>query len=706
MPHADGSTAEQLDCRLARGAALAAVALLAAMAAPWLAGRLYVFDDLGAYHLPLRVFYAACLERGEPFDWMPQLYCGWFVTGEGQLGGYHPAHWLAYRALPWPTAFGIELLASYVLLTLGLFVLLRRWLGGAASAYGALVGGFSGFALLHFAHVNAVAVLAHVPWLLAAQDALWAAATNPSADEAVARNAARKRAAATLAVTLLTASQLLLGYPQYVWYSLLAEIGMGVYRGAAIDDRRRALRVAARWTAAKALGALIAAVQLAPTYEALADSTRADADEAFVMSGSLHPANAVQLVAPYALRTRVVGDNTHELGLYCGAVPLALVVWLVGAGGARRRAPAWLLAGVLLALCLALGQYGSIYRWQTWLPIVGSFRYPCRAICLVQLGVAALAACAWQQLVQRRLDPQKAAQLPARGMWLLMALAAAAALTVSVASAPERLAPWPLVIAGPALLAAAVGLVAAAARGVAGALPALIALTAFDAGAYGLTYAVYPGAQRAEPWLAGIERPPGEPTHRVVLNSALGRPGGRTRFVGNQVLLAGWRRADGYSGLVPARQLDEASASEMRAAGVGWLALPESWREIPDPGPRARLAGGSGLRLLGDRPGRIVVATQAAAPARLVVSERFHPGWRAAIDGGAERPACADGAWLACAVPAGRHVVELRFAPRSLTWGRRVSALGIVLSLTWFAAGTLLAVGRNAACWKESPATK
>ena len=44
---------------------LAAAALLcAAMAVPLLAGRVYVADDLGEYHLPLRAFYAQQLAGG------------------------------------------------------------------------------------------------------------------------------------------------------------------------------------------------------------------------------------------------------------------------------------------------------------------------------------------------------------------------------------------------------------------------------------------------------------------------------------------------------------------------------------------------------------------------------------------------------------------------------------------------------------------
>src|SRR5262245_49292501 len=75
-------------------------ALLAALAWPMLCGRVYTADDLGAFHLPLRSFYADQLVRGEPFDWCPDLYCGFYLTGEGQVGTYHPLHVLLYRVFP------------------------------------------------------------------------------------------------------------------------------------------------------------------------------------------------------------------------------------------------------------------------------------------------------------------------------------------------------------------------------------------------------------------------------------------------------------------------------------------------------------------------------------------------------------------------------------------------------------------------------
>ena len=78
--------------------------------------------------------------------------------------------------------------------------------------FGGLLFAFSSFNLLHFVHPNAVAVIAHVPWLL------WAI------DVALADSRRRRVAVATALIALLTGSQLLLGYPQYVWFSLMAEV--------------------------------------------------------------------------------------------------------------------------------------------------------------------------------------------------------------------------------------------------------------------------------------------------------------------------------------------------------------------------------------------------------------------------------------------------------------------------------------------------
>ena len=154
-----------------------------------------------------------------------------------------------------------------------------------------------------------------------------------------------------------------------------------------------------------ALGLLMGTVEWLPTLDALGHSAHHAADAAFADSGSLDPLNLVQLVAPYLFRTRVVGDNTHELGLYCGAVPLVLVAWLMSQwrrlGRLRKSVLAAAVFG-LLALLLAFGEYGPLYRFQSWLPIVGRFRFPCRYIAvLFQFSIAVIAAAAFALLARQ-----------------------------------------------------------------------------------------------------------------------------------------------------------------------------------------------------------------------------------------------------------------------------------------------------------------
>ena len=106
---------------------LCCIALLAALAWPMFAGRVYVADDLGAFHLPLRNFYSQQLGAGEPFDWDPEMFGGFYLTGEGQAGTYHPLHLLLYRFLPLQTAFDLECLLSYPVMLAGMYVFLLRW---------------------------------------------------------------------------------------------------------------------------------------------------------------------------------------------------------------------------------------------------------------------------------------------------------------------------------------------------------------------------------------------------------------------------------------------------------------------------------------------------------------------------------------------------------------------------------------------------
>jgi hypothetical protein len=704
----------------------ACVLLLAAMALPAVLGRVYTADDLGAFHLPLRQFYADCLERGQAFDWMPALFRGFYLTGEGQVGTYHPLHWLLYRLLPLATAWNLEILLNYPLMLAGMYVFLRRLLGRRdAALFGGMVFTFSSFNLLHFVHTHAIAVTAHLPWLL------WCA------DVAIRDADRRKRIAAEAGTALLVGSQILLGYPQYVWFSLLAVGAWSVFLAstyrAALGSRAVGIRLA-RLAAVLAIGGLIGAVQWLPTLDALHASKRATADVSLALYGALHPGNLLQLIAPYLFAHRVVGGtNTHELGLYAGSVPLMLIVWLIGrrsAWGAARPLILAVGAFALLSLVLALGSYGGLYYLQTWLPVIGRFRLPARYTLLFQLSVAVLAAVAFVDLCRVALR----GDAPQRTGWTAMGKVAAAGGLIALAAPlvwpAERLASWPLVLVGPVLLAAAALAVTLAERGRQSALVALVLLAAVDQGAYGISYAVYGPVPRASRVLPADPHPLAAATTRF----AVRLPDPEANYhAPNTLALSGARLVDGYAGLVPADRLDYRRVAALRVANCGLVSreaaegridglLPhdEQWLAVPDPLSRFRLVccavasadanrdldqidlettalvdetaarsldlspGQPGrIEVMHDRSGDIHLRVDAATRQLLVVSERHHAGWRATVDGQDAPVVRVNGDFLGCAVGPGSHDVELVFRPDSLRQGRALSLIGLGLWALW-----------------------
>jgi hypothetical protein len=752
----------------------AALLLLAALAGPSFLGRIYTHDDLGCFHLPIRAFYAEQLTRREPVDWMPSLFCGFDLTGEGQGGTYHPWHWLLYRTLPLSSAWTAELLANYALLLAGTYYFLRRWrLPAEAAMFGSLAFTFSGFNLLRLVHPNAVAVIAQIPWLL------WAI------DRVLRPSPPTRPGSGLVWIALLTASQVLLGYPQYVWFSLLVEAAYVAIvqvtlpltsahrersspnrehtspkrkRGSMLwslltipgrvvlghversvvpphpsplpegeGERRRWLQV----ILAKLAGLMLAGVQLLPTIEALGQAARHSADASFTDSGSMYPLNLIQLIAPYLYVHRVFGQNTHELTLYLGAVPLMLVLWV---WIDRRNLGCWrrpAMAAAVLAVCgllLAFGAYGQIYRLQRWLPLVGNFRFPCRYTLLFTLAMAVLAAIGFTLLVSRQTRGEKIALGRTVPLWSAAGLSLLAAILGLAMGDRSHFASPAWILVGAVLVAGAALLVTLAAQGRRFAMAAMVLLTAVDLGYYGLSDGAYAQAQSLRQFLASVARPPTR-FDRVLLD--LVRYDESLPHIGDQITMLGlgYSRADGYAGLAPAKQLDYRQVAALRVAGVGWVQWnastagiaglePQSnestWRAVPRPLDRVRLVAQAQLSrapahditaisletsalvqsplalppgppgnatLVNDRPGRLTVYVDCPASRLLVISESYHPGWQVTIDGRLDRVLRVNGDFLGCVVPGGKHEVRLAFRPASLRWGLLVSLVGLLLTM-------------------------
>jgi hypothetical protein len=77
------------------------------------------------------------------------------------------------------------------------------------------------------------------------------------------------------------------------------------------------------------------------------------------------------------------------------------------------------------------------------------------------------------------------------------------------------------------------------------------------------------------------------------------------------------------------------------------------------------------------RGGLVRIEAEAEGPALMVVNDAWWPGWEANVDGTPVEIQRADVLVRAVPFPAGRHVLEMRYAPPELTWGLAASAAGV-----------------------------
>lgn len=94
------------------------------------------------------------------------------------------------------------------------------------------------------------------------------------------------------------------------------------------------------------------------------------------------------------------------------------------------------------------------------------------------------------------------------------------------------------------------------------------------------------------------------------------------------------------------------------------------------PTPRSQMSRGLAT-ITAYATDRVVVRTESDAPALLVVTDAFYPGWRAALDGEETRLYQANGLFRGVFVPAGGHEVVLSFEPVAWRYGRVISLVAL-----------------------------
>ena len=677
---------------------------------PLFTGVLYTNDDLGAFHIPYRHFYSQCLKNQENFLWCPYHYCGFYLLGEGQAGMLHPYHLFIYKFLPFTVAFNLDLFVCYPMMFLGMIWLLKCWrVNLEGRIFGAFMFTFCGFNTLHLIHMNAIFILAHMPWILGLITRLFQ------------ESHSIKMHRQTVAISILTASQILLGYPQYVWISLLCE---GIFVLVIGWQTKYAFRKGAYLLGMKLLGFGIGLVQLIPTWYFMKETARDSVDASFSFIGSLNPVNLLQLGSPYLFKDLQVGYNPHEFGIYCGSILMIVLLWIGFRNRYFRSSKRLILVSITLAIVgilLALGKYGLLYNFVAELPLINKFRLPVRHIVLSQFSLAILAALCYQDW-KKIVDGSSAIKwrLSTKSKYLILfALLFIFAITLLLiqrllSSYSDQLSSWDKIIAGPLFFLILCVLLYGICKRIRFALGAIFLAVAIDNSVYGLHYLwqIKP-VQFATllSWAHDYER-----TDVRVYN-------GRPLDLLKKARLTNGSTSPGFS---PIRQITDITENHLKVANVGYLHIkPDSPNLdnvkstidpriggllIPDTFPRARMVSNTRIstdhridlnqidpkntalvytplnlpgtqlgeaKILEERPGYFRIRTKSEERQLLVITESFHKGWHAKVDDVPLELIRVNGDFMGCVIQEGEHIVSLRFEPKHFKLGVTASLISL-----------------------------
>jgi hypothetical protein len=507
----------------ALGLAAAGLLALAVLLVYWrllLTNLVLATGDAFTYFTPYRDYADAVLRSGRLPLWNPYLFLGVPFLANPQAAVLYPLHW-PFIWLPAGKSLAASLGLHLVLGGLGAYLLAHRGagLGFLPALATGLIFGLSGYLGAHAGQVNQVSAAAWLPWLLVLLEEAAGTYRPPTSGKTPRPPGFRPclRTANLLALAglaLVVALQLLAGHTQTSYINLaglllvacypalaalLAWAGSRLRRQPRALERQQLAEAVARLAlalAAIALAALVASVQLVPTWELAEQSVRSGGlSYREVVSFSLRPRSLLFTLLPtYGenLAGRLGTPAFAEFVAYVGVA--ALVLAFLALARARRagsaRSNPYLGIGLLLALAgflLALGVYNPLtFLLYQLVPGFDLFRAPARWMALYTLGVSLLAGIGLHSLAGAGgpLGPRPVflwhgIRRPARLIWLgLLALLCIAFLLWQQWPGPLTVALW--------LAAGGVVLLLAYWRGRQWAAPAIVALLVLELAAASL----------------------------------------------------------------------------------------------------------------------------------------------------------------------------------------------------------------------------
>jgi hypothetical protein len=351
---------------------------------PMTSSRASIQWDAADMHYPLQRYFSDHVRAWQLPFWTPYIFSGYPLLANPEMAAFYPPHWLFYLFGVTPRSIQWELVLHAFFACCGAWLLIVRLVPNRpAAVLGAFAYGLSGFFAGHSSHVGLFSAAAGLPWLLL------------FFDSAVEAQAPLFIALGGLAGALM----ILAGYLQTALYGFAAMILFAVAR--IYLDPRRWPRVATTVLAILGIAFAIAAIQIFPTLELVANSIRATYDFSQSSEGTLHMGPLATLLAPNALGA-IEGPYTGPSDItqyyfYAGI----LVIPLAAIGLAKSKMRTAVLIMIVPAIWYMLGPRAGLYRLGAILPGFGKVRAPVQGWFVVALGVAILAAAGLAWIIER-----------------------------------------------------------------------------------------------------------------------------------------------------------------------------------------------------------------------------------------------------------------------------------------------------------------
>lgn len=357
---------------------------------PLLLGRTLLSSDLVDQYWPYRALWADLVRDGVVPLWNPYMFSGMPLLGDPQFAALYPLNAL-FLLLPSLTAIQVYILLGYALLAAFTYYYARTLACSRLSAFiAALSLSFGLYTVIHLPHLTIVHCILWLPLQLGL----------------VERLAHTRRARYALLLSVALALQILSGYPQFLFYSLLLLGGYLAFHIVFTRQSRGKLLV--HFGLALLVGASLGAIQLLPAMELAILSSRQHMTYDQFSAYSVPLVMLVQFVAPFLFGapssflhtvSPFIVEWDWELLFYPGALAalcLASVISIRRRGG-WREIFWWLVLG--WGVVFSLGDNTPIYSLVYSLPVYNWFRVAGRHLFLVSLAAAIIAGLRLESLL-------------------------------------------------------------------------------------------------------------------------------------------------------------------------------------------------------------------------------------------------------------------------------------------------------------------